>query len=250
MLNRRSFAWLVVLVLGLASAGAPAVAERLVPPPSARGVLVASVTSFGSVGDADNLYVHRIEEGAVVELHHETLAARERVELAWADARTLWVMYGPRDDGSLELVTFVDGQRARSETRAAADWGELRGFAPHLHATVGGQIWLEMCAEGEPSPQKGVDSKCRKHSWRRLDAYAAAPATSKASQKVVKESKATKRTITSGLSVSYEGRTLEEMRQDPKPYDGLWTVKRGRKVIGTVPGAVLKVAPPAKQPKR
>jgi hypothetical protein len=241
MSKRRSLACLVPALWLLASAGALVRADRAAPP----GQLVASTTAFGSVGDPEMLYVHRIEQDGVVELHRETLGTQP-VELAWADARTLWVMYGPRDDRSLELATFVDGQRASSRVMAAAEWGDLPGFSPHLHATVGGQIWLETCADGAASPQKGVPSRCRKHAWRRLDADAMVG--SKAPQKVVKESRGARRALGKGLSASYRGRELEEMRRDPKPYEGEWTIRRGRVVLGAVPGGVLKVAP-AKAPR-
>lgn len=206
------------------------------------GQLVASASAFGSVGDRDVLYIHRLEEGSVIELHRETLAQFERIELAWSDARTLWVAYGPRDDRSLELVTFIDGKRTASRTLAAAEWGELAGFSPHLHATAGGEIWLEMCARGTPSPQKGVASICRARGWRRVDIDSTAVAK-RPPKKLVVERGGGKRAISGGFSASYEGRELMEMHQDPKPYDGQWTIQRGGKEIGKVPGSVLRVAP-------
>lgn len=202
-------------------------------------VLAASTTNFGSVGPADVFYIYRIDDAAVVELHRETID--DPVQFVWSDPRTVWVY------GSGKLARFVDGKRETQTAVTDADWNATTGITPViLRVTETGQVWLDTCVRGRRSPSKGVAAVCHATGYLRVD-VTPLERTARAPKRLQVERATSpangRRSFGAGISGTYRGRTLEEMHSDPKPFDGLWTISRGAKVLGDIPGKQLRLAP-------
>lgn len=205
--------------------------------------LVASTTNFGSVGPSDTLYLHRIDDSSITELHHETVASQPK--LVWSDARTLWVLTEEIHPYKAKLQKFVDGKEVDSASLTAADWKASTVITPVLlRRTKSGDVWIQTCVRGKPSPSKGIAPVCREMGYLRVDTKPFALAKKRP---VLRDARPTPTTgrqqLGDKLVATFSPRSLDGMRNDPKPYDGLWKIERNAKTIGEIPGEQLLLAP-------
>jgi hypothetical protein len=113
-----------------------------------------------------------------------------------------------------------------------------------LHRTKSGQVWLETCVRGTPSPSMGVAPVCREMGYLRLDTKPFALAKKRPAFRDASPTPTTGRhPLGNKLVATFAPRSLDDMHNDPKPYDGMWTIKRNAKAIGEIPGEQLLLAP-------
>lgn len=204
---------------------------------------VASTTKFGSVGPSDTLYIHRIEDSAITELHHQTVASQPN--LLWSDRRTLWVLTVEFDPYKANLQKFVDGKEVDRASLTAADWKAATVITQVLlRRTKSGEVWIETCVRGKPSPSKGIEPVCREMGYLRVDTK---PFALTKKRPKFRDSRPTPTTgrqqLGDKLVATFTPRSLDDMRNDPRPYDGLWKIERNAKIIGEIPGEQLLLAP-------
>jgi hypothetical protein len=206
--------------------------------------LVASSTHFGSVGDPDVMYIHRIGESSITEVHREMITST--AQLVWTDARTLWVLTDTIAPYTAKVQKFVDGAEVETSTLAAADWKISTVFTEvFLRVTKSGEIWLETCVAGTPSPMMGVKAICKQPGYLRVDTKPYKLVTKKPAFRDSSPTPTTakQQALGDGLFATLRSRTLDEMHGDPKPYDGLWKLERNKHVLGEIPGEQLLLAP-------
>jgi hypothetical protein len=210
--------------------------------------LVASSTDFGSVGDSDVLYIHRIGESSISELHHEPVTSKP--ELVWSDARTLWVLTETIAPYTAMLQKFVDGKEVSKSSLGPKDWNATAVITPVLlRVSRTGEVWIETCVTGTPSPAMGVNPVCKATGYLRVDAK---PFELASKRPAFRESRPAstrgKAALGGHLVATFRARSLDDMRNDPKPYDGLWKLDDGKHAIGEIPGQQLLIAPAAGGP--
>jgi len=223
-----------LLVIGLVGFDARAETE---------GRLVASTTKFGSVGPDDMLYIHRIDDSAVTELHHETVASKPK--LVWSDARTLWVLTEKLAPYKAKVQKFVDGKEVDSASLTPSDW-KAPGLITQvlLRRTKSGEVWIETCVRGTHSPSIGRAARCREMGYLRLDTKPFAFAKKRpAFRDSTPTSPTGRQQLGDKLVAKFFARSLDDMHNDPKPYDGLWKIERNAKNIGEIPGEQMLLAP-------
>ena len=205
--------------------------------------LVASTTKFESVGPSDVLYIHRIDDSSITELHHETVASQPK--LVWSDARTLWVLTEEIAPYKAKVQKFVDGKEVDSASLTAADWKASTVITQVLlRRTKSGEVWIETCVRGKPSPSKGVAPVCREMGYLRLDTKPFALAKKRPAFRDSHPTATTGRQqLGDKLVATFSPRSLDDLRNDPKRHDGLWKIERDAKTIGEIPGEQLLLAP-------
>ena len=158
----------------------------------------------------------------------------------------LWVLTEEIAHYKAKVQKFVDGKEVDSASLTAADWKASNGDHPgSLRRTKSGEVWIETCVRGKPSPSKGVAPVCREKGYLRLDTK---PFTSQRSDLRFETRPRRRRPGDNNSATSSSPRLpydrSRRARNDPlKAYDGLWKIERNAKIIGEVPGEQLLLAP-------